>query len=141
MKTFLATLGVVCAVLVGTQTAHAQSAPSADFLCAAEASKKGLFGGHPDRRAYIATCVATRNAAKPTAPKPVAPTGPSAKPVAPPSAPPQRPRALIETAEQRRAKIVFNCGVAASRKGLNGFNPARAAFIDDCVRRSPPVKE
>ena len=134
-------LPLVVAVLCSGHMAHAQSALPADFLCAAEASKKGLYGGHPGRRAYIAECIAAKSAAKPIAPKPAAPVVPSAKPLAPPAAPASRPRAPIESGEQRRAKIAFNCGVAASKKGLSGFNPARKAFIDDCVRRAPPVKE
>jgi hypothetical protein len=141
VTTLRTTLALVVTVACSGYTAHAQSTLPVDFLCGAEASKKGLYGGHPKRSAFIAECIATKSAAKPTAPKPAAPAGPSAKPVAPVPAPTPRPRAPLETAEQRRGKIAFNCGALASRQGLHGGHPARKAFIDDCVRRAPPVKE
>lgn len=141
MTTLRITLVVVFAVVGGGYAAHAQSGPTADFLCAAEASKKGFHGAHPNRRAFIAECIATKSAAKPTPPTPTAPTGPTAKPVAPPAQPTPRPRSPVESAEQRRGKIAFNCGAAASNRGLHAGNPARKTFVDDCIRRAPPVKE
>lgn len=140
MTAWRTVLPVVVAVVGGGHMAHAQSALPTDFLCGAEATKKGLHAAHPKRRAYIAECIATKNAAKPTAPAPV-PSGPTAKPVTPPAPPAAGVRAPIASAEQRRGRIAFNCGALASKQGLHGGHPRRKAFVDDCIRRAPPVKD
>lgn len=58
--------------MLSTTSGHAQSGPSIEFLCGAEASKKRLVPGSAARKAYIRRCVAgPAGEIRPQPPKPV----------------------------------------------------------------------
>lgn len=89
MLSRLVTAAVASLTLAGMAHAQAPSGPSAEFLCNAQASKKRLVPGSAVRRDFIKACIAQSRTqptpeAKPTPPRPAAPSNP---------APEQRPRA------------------------------------------------